>query len=72
MSILIVNMYDNKTRKIIEINPDLFRLNKSVKNKKPKKIKPHPPSPPASPPAAPPLMEATITNETMLRILAIF
>lgn len=39
MSILIVNMYDNKTRKVIEINPDLFTLKKSVKNKKPKKLK---------------------------------
>ena len=42
MSILIVNMYDNKTRKVIEINPDLFTLKKSVKNKKPKKIKAKP------------------------------
>lgn len=42
MSILIVNMYDNKTRKVIEINPDLFTLKKSVKNKNPKKMKPKP------------------------------
>lgn len=42
MSILIVNMYDNKTRKVIEINPDLFTLKKSVKNKRPKKMKPKP------------------------------
>ena len=42
MSILIVNMYDNKTRKVIEINPDLFTLKKSVKNKKPKKLKAKP------------------------------
>ena len=31
-------MYDTKTRKVIEINPDLFTLKKSVKNKKPKKL----------------------------------
>ena len=35
-------MYDNKTRKVIEINPDLFTLKKSIKNKKPKKIKAKP------------------------------
>jgi len=35
-------MYDNKTRKVIEINPDLFTLKKSVKNKKPKKLKAKP------------------------------
>lgn len=33
-------MYENKTKKIIEINPDLFTLKKTVKNKKEKKIKP--------------------------------
>ena len=33
-------MYQNKSRKIIEINPDLFTLRKTVKNKKEKKIKP--------------------------------
>ena len=35
-------MYDNKTRKVIEINPDLFTLKKSIKNKKLKKFKPQP------------------------------
>ena len=33
-------MYQNKSRKIIEINPDLFTLRKTIKNKKEKKIKP--------------------------------
>ena len=33
-------MYENKTRKIIEINPDLFTLNKTIKYKKEKKTKP--------------------------------
>ena len=33
-------MYQNKSKKIIEINPDLFTLRKTVKNKKEKKVKP--------------------------------
>ena len=40
LSRLILNMYENKTKKVIEINPDLFTLKKTVKNKKDKKIKP--------------------------------
>ena len=40
LSRLILNMYENKTKKVIEINPDLFTLKKTVKNKKEKKIKP--------------------------------
>lgn len=34
-------MYQNKSRKIIEINPDLFTLKKTFKNKKEKKQKPN-------------------------------
>tara|TARA_Y100000389_G_scaffold100958_2_gene97711 strand:- start:6377 stop:7522 length:1146 start_codon:yes stop_codon:yes gene_type:complete len=33
-------MYQNTTKKVIEINPELFTLNKSAKHKKDKKIKP--------------------------------